>query len=150
MSKYGFVYLLGNIYMPGIYKVGCTERSPQQRAEELSSGTGVPAPFDVLCYIEAQDFQAVESKFHRWLSHARINPQREFFRTGNLPYLVGMFKFHPDQLSFCRANALASYLEEYEEREIPDPWERPAEAQQEAGIQPTEAVTDGADTHDQA
>ncbi|MDC0850100.1 GIY-YIG nuclease family protein [Pseudomonas aeruginosa] len=42
MSGYGFVYVLTSPAMPGLYKVGATTRSPRQRAEELSRGTGVP------------------------------------------------------------------------------------------------------------
>lgn len=87
MSKIGFVYILTNEYMPDVYKVGCTERSPHERAAELSAATGVPAPFKVLCYIECEDFQVVERKFHEWLSEFRISNGREFF-SGGLDFAV--------------------------------------------------------------
>ena len=43
----GWVYVLSNEFMPGIYKIGMTTTSPATRAKELSSATGVPAPFKI-------------------------------------------------------------------------------------------------------
>jgi hypothetical protein len=102
--SYGFVYLLGNEYMPDLIKVGCTERSPFARAEELSRPTGVPTPFQVLCYAEFQDFQSVERRLHEWLASFRISNSREFF-FGCLDDAVSMLWFHPHRLSFTDATA---------------------------------------------
>lgn len=44
--NYGFIYILSNKSMPGIYKVGITTNSVRQRATELSS-TGVPTEFSI-------------------------------------------------------------------------------------------------------
>lgn len=41
----GWVYVLANLAMPGLVKVGCTGRSPATRACELTASTGVPPPF---------------------------------------------------------------------------------------------------------
>ncbi|MGP8777143.1 GIY-YIG nuclease family protein [Pseudomonas aeruginosa] len=57
MSGYGFVYVLTSPAMPGLYKVGATTRSPRQRAEELSRGTGVPHEFEVAFYAEVQELR---------------------------------------------------------------------------------------------
>jgi len=100
MSQVGFVYILTNDYMDDVYKVGCTERSPHERAAELSKHTGVPHPFDVLCYIEIADFQRVEKAFHHWLERFRINENREFFYQG-LDVAVQHMFWHPDRLAFC-------------------------------------------------
>lgn len=100
MSQIGFIYLLTNEYMPDVYKVGCTERSPHERAAELSKSSGVPHPFKVLCYIEVHDFQRVEKELHGWLSHHRISEQREFFHEG-IEYAVRLLWWHPNRLSFC-------------------------------------------------
>ena len=43
----GWVYILSNELMPGIYKVGMTTIDPVVRAKEISRGTGVPGPFKV-------------------------------------------------------------------------------------------------------
>lgn len=77
---YGFVYILTNHAMPGIVKVGCTERSPGARAVELSNPTGVPLPFEVYAYIEVEDHQAVERGFHDVMKGRRLSNSREFFR----------------------------------------------------------------------
>jgi hypothetical protein len=98
MHKYGFVYLLSNPAFPNLYKVGCTERSPTQRADELSS-TGVPEPFDVVAYIECQDPQRVELDIHRRLSVWRCNSRREFF---NAPVdaIAALMFYHHDAFSW--------------------------------------------------
>lgn len=95
----GFVYILVNEYMPDVYKVGCTERSPHERAAELSKPTGVPSPFEVLCYAEFEDFQSVERDMHEWLSPHRISANREFFHFG-LEYAVRLLWWHRKRLSF--------------------------------------------------
>ena len=102
MSKRGFVYVLGNPWMPDLYKIGCTERSPHERAAELSNHTGVPAPFQVLCYIECEDFQAVEQGAHKWLHEHRVSNGREFFE-GCLAQAVAFLWWNPKRLSFCDA-----------------------------------------------
>lgn len=96
----GFVYILTNAYMSGVYKVGCTEKSPHARADELSRPTGVPYPFTVLCYIEVDAFQEVERAAHKWLNNYRISEQREFFNDG-LDRAVGFLYWHPRRLSFA-------------------------------------------------
>lgn len=77
--KAGFVYILTNEFMPGIVKVGMTTRSPALRASEISSSTGVPAPFVVARYFEYSDAMAREGQFHRRHSGARLQG-REFFK----------------------------------------------------------------------
>lgn len=125
MSKYGFVYLLGNDSMPDIYKIGCTERSPKLRAEELSAPTAVPSPYEVLCYVETADFQAVEAKMHRWFEEARVSHNREFFRLANVAYLIGIFKYLREAESFCLCPAAYCYVPS--DDLIPNPWEKPEE-----------------------
>ncbi|MEK7424894.1 MAG: GIY-YIG nuclease family protein [Actinomycetota bacterium] len=99
MSDFGFVYVLTNEYMPDLVKIGCTERSPAARADELSKPSGVPAPFVVRCYIEVREFQAVEKALHKWLNALRINPSREFFEDALLDAVRWMF-WHPQRVSF--------------------------------------------------
>jgi hypothetical protein len=102
MSQYGFVYLLGNKAMPWYYKIGCTERSPHNRAAELSAATGVPHPFHVLLYIEVADFQRVERRMHQEIGDFRANTNREFFCFGpqHMDWLWWMFNAYPGALSF--------------------------------------------------
>lgn len=76
--KYGFVYIMRNDFMPNLYKVGMTFRSPAQRAQELSS-TGLPGSFEVVYYAEVLNPCQVEARVHWVLSGFRVNQQREFF-----------------------------------------------------------------------
>ena len=39
-----WVYVLRNSSMPGLYKVGYTKLTPDERAKQLSNATGVPVP----------------------------------------------------------------------------------------------------------
>ncbi|MBL4747578.1 MAG: GIY-YIG nuclease family protein [Magnetovibrio sp.] len=43
----GFVYIMSNPSMPGLLKIGCTTRTPEERANELHQATGVPGKFTV-------------------------------------------------------------------------------------------------------
>lgn len=111
-AEIGFVYVLGNEKMPGIFKIGCTERSPRERAAELSKASGVPVPFDLLMFIEVRDFQAVERQLHQWLGEYRVSPDREFFEC-SLKFLVAVLYFHPNRLSFCDATEKPIHEGEY-------------------------------------
>lgn len=104
----GFVYILDNEYMPDVIKIGCTERSPHERAAELSKGTAVPAPFRVLCYVEVDNFQQVERDMHEWCKNHRISPQREFFHLCTR-WAVSLLWYLPQKLSFCDATTSGSY-----------------------------------------
>lgn len=99
MASYGFVYVLKNSGMPDLYKIGCTERSPHARAEELSSSSGVPQPFEVVCYAEVKDCFGFERCMHDWLKTSRVNPSREFF-DANLRFVMSLMKFYAGTLSF--------------------------------------------------
>jgi hypothetical protein len=98
----GFVYLLGNPAMPCYYKIGCTERAPHARAAELSRSSGVPHPFHVLLYIEVDEFQAVEQRFHKEIADFRPRFDREFFMfsPAHMPWVYWAFKNHPGALAF--------------------------------------------------
>lgn len=104
MSTPGFVYILDNEYMPGLIKIGCTERSPRARADELSKHTGVPAAFRVLCYAEFDNFQAVEREMHEWCKAHRVNTGREFF-SDCLRWAVTLLWYHPGRIAFTDATA---------------------------------------------
>lgn len=123
MKQFGFVYLLGNHWMPDLYKIGCTERSPHKRAAELSDHTGVPEAFDVLCYIEVEDFQAVERRFHALFSGERINTGREFFHSEDLGRFVGAFLRYDGALAFTDCDA-SSWLasDAVVLADCPNPW----------------------------
>jgi hypothetical protein len=76
----GYVYILENDLMPGLIKIGMTDRDPFQRAVELSSATGVPAPFEVRAYFFAVRPESIEAAIHEEFSIYRLQRGREFFR----------------------------------------------------------------------
>lgn len=78
--NYGFIYCLGNQAMPGIFKIGMTDRAPAQRCLELSSSTSTPMPFSVLCFGQVEDARSVEAELHDYFKDSRVNQSREFFR----------------------------------------------------------------------
>ena len=82
--SWGFVYILWNESMPGLYKIGRTSRSPHARAEELSGATGVPTPFNVAFHAESPDHEQLEIDIHEHFSHCRVNGGREFFALESL------------------------------------------------------------------
>ncbi|WP_314721509.1 GIY-YIG nuclease family protein [Rahnella variigena] len=75
----GWVYILSNDYMPGIYKIGMTTTSPEARCKELSSATGVPAPFKIEATFHCESAANSEAEIHSYLSDYRVNESREFF-----------------------------------------------------------------------
>lgn len=90
-SNYGFVYVLRNECMPGIYKIGVTARSPSDRCAELSASTGVPVAFEVVCCGEVSNAFGFECALHSELAERRISRKREFFRLSDYEALeVGL------------------------------------------------------------
>jgi hypothetical protein len=80
MSEPGFVYVLMNPSMPGLLKIGRTNRSTDERLRELNV-TAVPTPF-VLAYESFFDDSALAEEFvHAYLESKghRVSRQREFF-----------------------------------------------------------------------
>jgi hypothetical protein len=75
----GLVYVLSNPSMPGLVKIGRTERDVQQRVAELSAASGVPAAFVLEAAYPAIDSGAAEAAVHVRLAQFRL-PGREFFR----------------------------------------------------------------------
>ncbi len=80
-EKQGIFYILTNEAMPGLVKIGVTQKKDvQSRVNELYSGiTSVPLPFHCLFAAEVEDCYALEDLAHRVFKAARLNPKREFF-----------------------------------------------------------------------
>ena len=75
-----FIYVLENPFMPGLVKIGRTERSVSERASELSSHTGVPTGFTVAGEWAVADSAEAERTIHERLSDWRVSESREFFK----------------------------------------------------------------------
>ena len=88
----GFVYVLVNPSIPDLFKVGMTERSPEERAREVSVGTGVPTPFEVLAAVPSGNPAEDERSVHAVLSDGRVGDDREFFSGGALQIIQAVEK----------------------------------------------------------
>lgn len=81
MSSEGYVYILSNIGMPGLVKIGMSVHGGRARAKQLYSqgGTGAPFPFKMEFEIWSPDCLSCEQSVHEELQDFRINSGREFF-----------------------------------------------------------------------
>ena len=78
--KREIVYVLQNDAMPGLIKIGITQRDGvDERLQNLYT-TGVPLPFECIWAGEVDNCKEVESIIHNAFSDFRINPKREFFK----------------------------------------------------------------------
>lgn len=75
----GFVYVQQNPGIPGMLKIGYSQRLPEDRASELSC-TPVPFPFEVQYRRNTSRAYDVEQAVHRLLAVHRVAPNREYFR----------------------------------------------------------------------
>lgn len=77
----GWIYVLLNSSIPGVCKVGRTDRTPEERAVELSSSTGVVRPYLVAYKQEFTDSVSAEKKIHDYFESLgwRVSKNREFF-----------------------------------------------------------------------
>ena len=73
------VYILINEAMPGIIKIGWTDKNVEERMKELDK-TSTPVPFTCYFAKRVEDPTFVESKMHEAFDEFRIRDNREFFR----------------------------------------------------------------------
>ena len=82
MKEQGIVYVLTNPCMPGIVKIGMTEKQSIEKRMKDLYGTGVPLPFvcKYACYVKASDCKRIEQALHTAFAPQRVNANREFFK----------------------------------------------------------------------
>jgi len=82
ISRLGTVYVLKNESIPGLYKIGHTTKSIEERVSQLSRSTSVPTDFEVIykidCHMFIESFK-LEQGIHKLLASRRID-SKEFFR----------------------------------------------------------------------
>ena len=80
----GYIYCFSNPCMPGILKVGMTERTPVIRLGEANASDTwrPPIPYKIEFAKKVSDASGKEKTLHTLLEQytERINPRREFFR----------------------------------------------------------------------
>jgi T5orf172 domain. len=67
--------------MPGIVKIGMTQRDPDLRLREINSATGV-LPFAIEAVVASRNAKWTEREVHERLAGRRVRDNREFFRIG--------------------------------------------------------------------
>jgi len=77
--KTEYVYILSNISMPGLIKIGRTNRSVDERLKELNN-TSLPTQFIVEHTIETKNSKYLEKMVHKNFEKHRVNENRKFFR----------------------------------------------------------------------
>ena len=79
----GYIYCFSNPWMPGIYKIGMTTRTPLARLEEANASDTwrPPADYRIELAKRVHDVKDKEMTLHTLMDAYRIHPRREFFRT---------------------------------------------------------------------
>ena len=98
------VYILTNPSMPGLIKIGKTEKTAHERAEELYT-TGVPEPFSVAHSIPSEYPKILEDILHKRFKQYRINEHREFFRY-SADKVIEWLKNRPSSIGLYNIEAL--------------------------------------------
>jgi hypothetical protein len=75
----GHIYVLQNTSVPGVFKIGFTERSVADRVNEINSATGVISPWQIRDFWFTQNPYLVEQEIHRRLEEYRVEDNREGF-----------------------------------------------------------------------
>lgn len=76
----GCVYVMKNQGMPGLFKVGYTDRNHNQRERELSAPTGVPYPFSPILAVYFDYGREAEQAIKTMYDSSRVYSNKEFFR----------------------------------------------------------------------
>ena len=79
-KSFNNVYVLSNKSYEGIFKVGWTSNLPEERADQLSSETGVLYPFKVVYSKEFKNAEKIEKKIHSVFKKNRLRGNKEFFK----------------------------------------------------------------------
>lgn len=83
-TKYNqFIYCFENASMPGIYKIGKTIRTPEQRLSEANAPNTFkpPTPYTLTMAKRVRCSTTSEADIHKILSKFRVVSNREFFNT---------------------------------------------------------------------
>ena len=85
----GYIYILENKGMPGILKIGFTEKAPIERVKEINSGTGVITTWYIANTFACKSPKNIEILVHQQLKQYNVN--KEGFGV-TLPYAENVIK----------------------------------------------------------
>ena len=75
----GYIYILLNrAFQNDQYKIGMTTKTPEERARELSSATGIPRDFEVLYEQRVTDCEQTQTILAPQAQPVPVNGQRVF------------------------------------------------------------------------
>lgn len=74
-----YVYVLVNKSVPNMVKIGMTTNTPDKRAREISSATGVATPWIPVYSYKCYRSDLLEAEVHHHLREHRVNKNREMF-----------------------------------------------------------------------
>ena len=76
----GWIYCFVTPSMPGVVKIGATDRDPTERLREARACTWHIPDYEIACTVEVEEPFAAERRIHAALALRRVHPRREFFR----------------------------------------------------------------------
>lgn len=81
-KPFGYVYCFSNESMEGIFKIGTTKRTPEERLKEANKSDTFKPPTDykLLYYAKCYDSEKKEKLIHKLLEEYRVNKKKEFFK----------------------------------------------------------------------
>ena len=71
----GYIYILESKGQLGILKIGYTDRTPQQRLNEINGGTGVIIPWYIVNSFACKSPEYIETLVHQALSQYHVNKE---------------------------------------------------------------------------
>lgn len=121
----GYIYCCSNASMPGILKIGMTERTPEDRLREANTSDTwkPPTPYNIEFAKKVLNPSQKEKTMHSVLKEHRIHPDREFFRVS-----LKEVKIHFDSMDGEEPSE-EEEPSEYEEEEEDDPMTAMAKTQ---------------------
>ncbi len=74
-----YVYVLVNKSVPNMVKIGMTTNTPDERARQISSATGVAMPWVPVYSYKCYRSDLLEDEVHEYFKEYRVNTHREMF-----------------------------------------------------------------------
>lgn len=81
IRKPEWIYVLVNVSMHGMVKVGMTTNTVEERAKEINAATGVPTPWIPVFKFKCYGSRYLEKEVHDYLQQYRVANNREMFST---------------------------------------------------------------------
>ena len=84
VRKPEYVYVLVNKSVPNMVKIGMTTSTPDERARQISAGTGVPTPWIPVYSFQCYRSDLLEADVHDYFAAQRVNTHREMFAVDSI------------------------------------------------------------------